>query len=393
MPKPIQHRFGDLSQTVQAALTESHPISAVHDQALPALTRPRLITLRPKQITQRSSIQTRPAFDPEQDPDDRQFALSIRKYGVTQPVVVYPLEPGSPQAGYSLVSGHRRLDAALYNHLPALPALLVPHETSPKLRDLLTALENLQRKDLQPLEKARQIERLMQAYGYDQQGVADAIGLSRSQVNYLLQLLDAPGEIQQAVNAGAVGVRNARDVARLPQADRQRVLGMVQGGLPVNAALEQVSAVPPAETPDEPELKLEAPEMASLPDRADEIHKPGRPQRSTQKNATGAADPLERLLGSQAGPFQQILADRTLTDLFPKNHLALLAVIWLANDQNMDAALSGYNRHTRAFKGALDKVFTGFDQLAILRVHAAKPEELEQVSTYIEIARQCWLGE
>jgi ParB family transcriptional regulator, chromosome partitioning protein len=169
MPNTGVERISQLMQNSGDFFNSGATNAAAQLPAIPAAhaSRPRLLALQPEQITRSSGLQTRQEFDPENDPEDRLFTHSVQKHGVTQPVLVYRFEDeGGLEPQYGLIAGHRRLAAALHTGLPLVPALLVPPETSQENRDLLTALENLQRRDLLPLEKAALIQRLVERYGY-----------------------------------------------------------------------------------------------------------------------------------------------------------------------------------------------------------------------------------
>ncbi|OGF87621.1 hypothetical protein A3B19_02390 [Candidatus Giovannonibacteria bacterium RIFCSPLOWO2_01_FULL_46_32] len=150
----------------------------------------------------------------------KELAESIREYGVLQPIVVIRKELSGEGAGqalsveYELLAGERRLRAARIIGLPQIPAI-IRDDTSDKVKLELALVENLQRADLNPIEKARAFKRLIEQFGLRQADVAERIGKSREVVANTLRLLNLPEEMQQAVASGKITEGHTRPLLML----------------------------------------------------------------------------------------------------------------------------------------------------------------------------------
>ena len=146
-----------------------------------------------------------------------ELAQSIREYGVLQPVVVIRNEfDTSTGRGveYELLAGERRLRASKLAGLSQIPAII--KEAQPdKVKLEIALIENLQRQDLNPIEKARAFKKLIDEFGLLQREVAEKIGKSREVVANTLRLLTLPEEMQQAVAAGKITEGHTRPLLML----------------------------------------------------------------------------------------------------------------------------------------------------------------------------------
>jgi ParB family chromosome partitioning protein len=139
-----------------------------------------------------------------------ELALSIKEQGVMQPILVRPVDGGR----FEIVAGERRWRAAQQAGLRDIPALVknVPDQSA-----LAVALiENIQREDLNPLEEARGLQRLIDDFGLTHDAVAKAIGRSRSAVSNLLRLNALAPPVQEYLLAGAIEMGHARALLALP---------------------------------------------------------------------------------------------------------------------------------------------------------------------------------
>jgi ParB family chromosome partitioning protein len=160
--------------------------------------------------------------------DLEELAGSIRQHGVLQPLLVSEGAPGR----YVLVAGERRWRAARLAGLATVPAVIrerVDHDHSLEL----ALVENLQRRDLTPLEEARAFEQLQNGLGLAQADIADRVGIDRSTVANALRLLRLPPEVQEWVEEGALSAGHARtllafadDAARIAWARRAIEAGL-----------------------------------------------------------------------------------------------------------------------------------------------------------------------
>jgi ParB family transcriptional regulator, chromosome partitioning protein len=149
-----------------------------------------------------------------------ELAISIRNQGVIQPIVVRPLAPAAPGQAqrYEIIAGERRWRAAQIAGLRSIPAVVrrVPDEAA----IAMSLIENIQREDLNPLEEARALERLIAEFGVTHQQAADAVGRSRAAVTNLLRLLELAPEVADLVEKRKLEMGHAR--ALLPLTNRRQ---------------------------------------------------------------------------------------------------------------------------------------------------------------------------
>lgn len=129
---------------------------------------------------------------------------SIANHGVMQPIMVR-----THGAGYQLVAGERRWRAARLAGLERIPAV-IRHDLSDQEMLELALVENVQRRDLDPIERARGFKALMDTLGSTQEGVAAKVGLKRATVANHLRLLDLPERAQDALAKGLIQMGHAR---------------------------------------------------------------------------------------------------------------------------------------------------------------------------------------
>jgi len=159
-------------------------------------------TIRP------NPYQPRSEFDPK---EIESLAASLKKDGLLQPVVVRPAGAGF----YQLVAGERRWRAAKLAGLARVPVVIREVEDKKMLE--LALVENVQRRDLNPMEKARAFKQLMTLNSLTQEQVADALGMARPTVANFLRLLELPAEVQDAVTRNAITMGHARALLAVAQ--------------------------------------------------------------------------------------------------------------------------------------------------------------------------------
>lgn len=147
-------------------------------------------------------FQPRQAFDAE---GLEELQESIRLHGILQPVVVRRRADNS----YELIAGERRWRAARAAGLSAIPALVRSDVSDGELLEI-ALVENVQRRDLDALEKARGYARMMQELGLTQEQVAQKVGLKRASVANHLRLLELPEPVQAALSKGLISMGHAR---------------------------------------------------------------------------------------------------------------------------------------------------------------------------------------
>lgn len=170
-------------------------------------------------------------FQPRQSMDPEEFASlvdSIRLHGVLQPIVVRPLRDK-----FEVVAGERRWRAAEAAGLEAIPAVIMSLTDQEALE--LALVENLQREDLNSIQRARAYQRLLDEFGLTQEQVAGRVGKSQPSVANALRLLNLPLQIQAAIEAGRISEGHARAILALgAEADMLRLWQRVeQRGLSV----------------------------------------------------------------------------------------------------------------------------------------------------------------
>jgi ParB family chromosome partitioning protein len=150
-----------------------------------------------------------------------ELAESIKAQGVMQPVLVRPL--GS--ARYEIIAGERRWRAAQLAGLSELPALIreVPDEAALAM----SLIENIQRENLNPLEEAMGIQRLIKEFGMTHQAASEAVGSSRSAVSNLLRLLNLPVPVQDLLMQGKLDMGHARALLSLAPAKQIEAANLV----------------------------------------------------------------------------------------------------------------------------------------------------------------------
>ena len=136
------------------------------------------------------------------------LAASIREKGIVQPLVVRPVAGGEGGAPYQIVAGERRWRAAQRAGLHELPAVVRQLDDSESIE--IALVENLQRRDLNPLEEAAAYRRLIREFDHRQEDVATALGKSRSHVANTVRLLDLPERVKALVSDGTLSAGHGR---------------------------------------------------------------------------------------------------------------------------------------------------------------------------------------
>ncbi|MBE0493497.1 MAG: ParB/RepB/Spo0J family partition protein [Thiomicrospira sp.] len=156
-------------------------------------------------------------YQPRQHFDEQalqELADSIKAQGLVQPIIVKWLD----NQRYELIAGERRWRAAQMAGLETLPAIV--REVDDKQTLAMALIENIQREDLNPLEEARSLQRLMQEFELTQQEVAEAVGRSRTAVTNLLRLLKLPELIQEWLHEDMLSMGHVRALLTLNEAEQ-----------------------------------------------------------------------------------------------------------------------------------------------------------------------------
>lgn len=143
----------------------------------------------------------------------QELAASIKEFGVVQPVVVR-----KKGRSYELVAGERRLRAAGLAGLTKVPAIVKDYDDAKMME--IALIENIQRHDLNPIEEAQGLRRLMQEFKLTQEQTAEKVGRSRSAVTNILRLLNLPEQVQKQIINGVLTMGQAKQLLGLPKTEQ-----------------------------------------------------------------------------------------------------------------------------------------------------------------------------
>ncbi|ANO49830.1 ParB/RepB/Spo0J family partition protein [Woeseia oceani] len=175
--------------------------------------------LRNIPIEQLQRGQYQPRVDMRQDTLE-DLARSIEAQGVVQPIVVRPLDKGADgQPRYEIIAGERRWRASQLAQLGEIPAIIkqIPDEAA----IAMALIENIQRENLNPLEEARALERLIREFELTHQEAAQAVGRSRAAVSNLLRLMDLSEKVKPMLESREIEMGHARALLALSNSAQQ----------------------------------------------------------------------------------------------------------------------------------------------------------------------------
>ena len=144
----------------------------------------------------------------------QELAASIKTQGVMQPVLVRPVDGGR----YEIIAGERRFRAAQLAGLDEIPVLV--REVDDQAAAAMALIENMQREDLNPLEEAQGIARLISDFNFTHEQAAGAVGRSRSAVSNLLRLINLAQPVQTMLMAGDIDMGHARALLAVDSANQ-----------------------------------------------------------------------------------------------------------------------------------------------------------------------------
>lgn len=161
-------------------------------------------------------------YQPRREFDEAKLndlASSIRQYGLLQPLVVTRKEFEKPEGGlgteYELIAGERRLRASKIAGLQQVPVLIRSSDETDMMKLELAIIENVQREDLNAVDRAKAFERLVKEFGFRQADVAKKIAKSREYVSNSIRLLSLPSEMQAALAEGRITEGHTRPLLML----------------------------------------------------------------------------------------------------------------------------------------------------------------------------------
>lgn len=190
-----------------------------------------------------------------------ELADSIRAQGLVQPIVVRPVAEGC----YELIAGERRWRAAQLAGLREIPAIV--RELPDQAAIAMALIENIQREDLNPLEEATALQRLIAEFELTHQQAAEAVGRSRVSVTNLLRLLDLSEDVQQLVHQRKLEMGHARALLPLPaELQREAAHQVLLRGLSARETEDLARRLLKQETAITPRTKALDPNVRSLQD-------------------------------------------------------------------------------------------------------------------------------
>ncbi|NUM25705.1 MAG: ParB/RepB/Spo0J family partition protein [Candidatus Buchananbacteria bacterium] len=204
-------------------------------------------------------MQPRSNFDHEGLED---LTNSIREHGILQPLILTHGDNGT----YQVIAGERRLRASQILGLKTVPSIVRDIKEQQKLE--LALVENLQRRDLNPIEEAVAYQRLIDEFSLTQEEVGKRVGKSRSVITNALRLLTLPSEIQKALINNKINYSTARVIVGLPPQERLKFFQKVlQQDLTVRAVENQARQV----TVKRQAHKTKDPNIATLEERIESL--------------------------------------------------------------------------------------------------------------------------
>ena len=202
-------------------------------------------------------------YQPRQDFDQTtldELADSIRVQGMVQPIIVRPI---AGKRSYEIIAGERRWRAAQIAGIHNVPVIIknVPDQTAM----CLGLIENIQRQDLNPLEEASALERLINEFEMTHDAIADAVGRSRSAVTNLLRLLELHNNVKKMLATRQLDMGHARALLALPKTKQPEVANkIVKQDLSVRATENLVQKLSSKDKQSKPKKKTKDPDISRL---------------------------------------------------------------------------------------------------------------------------------
>lgn len=154
----------------------------------------------------------------------QELAESIKEQGVMQPIIVRNIDPNEPDK-YEIVAGERRMRAAKLAGLETVPVIV--RDISDESAAVMALIENMQREDLNPIEEAQGVKRLLDEFGFTHEQASKAIGRSRSATSNILRLLNLAMPVQRMLLAGDLDMGHARALLSLTAAEQIQIANIV----------------------------------------------------------------------------------------------------------------------------------------------------------------------
>ncbi len=176
----------------------------------------------------------------------KELSKSIKKYGVLQPLLVTKIEKENKTGlvvSYELIAGERRWRAAQLAGLPQVPVIIRDDLDQKRTKLEVALIENIQRKDLNPIEEAEAYERFSKEFGLTQQEIALKVSKSREVVANSMRLLKLPNEMKESLRSGLLSRAHARALLAFNDESRQReVYSHILNGRLSSKEVEQMAS-------------------------------------------------------------------------------------------------------------------------------------------------------
>lgn len=203
-------------------------------------------------------------FQPREVFDEKalkELAVSIKEHGVIQPIIVRNVN-----GKYEIIAGERRYKASALAGMTRIPAII--RDLDDKESSKVALLENLQRKNLNPIEEARTYQKILEIDQMTQEELAKTMGKSQSSVANKLRLLSLPDEVQDALLKEQVSERHARALISVPDSKKQSELlkKVINNKMTVRALEDEINALYPKETDEDSggDQYIEVPSVSTM---------------------------------------------------------------------------------------------------------------------------------
>ena len=226
-----------------------------------------------------------------------ELAESIKSQGVMQPILVRPLGATADQ-GFEIIAGERRFRAAKLAGLDSVPVLV--KVVADEAAAVMALIENIQREDLNPLEEAQGLQRLVTEFKLTHEQAAQAVGRSRSAASNLLRLLNLADPVQQMLLAGDIDMGHARALLALPAAQQVMAAQEITAKkLSVRDAERLVTRASQESTrASKPKAKAKSRDLARLEERLADVLTAGVEIRVKRRTKRGEAGEIAISFGS-----------------------------------------------------------------------------------------------
>ena len=210
-----------IGNTTSSSKTDAQTINKVKDEITTVSAKERRHNLQslPVEAIQRGQFQPRRHFE---QAALTELAASIKAQGILQPIVVRALPtPGQDAAQYEIIAGERRWRAAQLAGLAEIPVVI--RNLDDETTAAVALIENIQREDLNPLEEAQALQRLLEEFAMTHQQAADVVGRSRAAVSNLIRLLDLTPMVKERLGAGQLDMGHARALLGLSPSEQEQL--------------------------------------------------------------------------------------------------------------------------------------------------------------------------